>query len=456
MAMGTRTMKSLGMAAALVVLIGCGGGPGTPGKGTETNVPLGDRSLSIAWAVWPPSDVLKKMAEEWAKANNVKVTFHLYPWAEYQGKVYDTFTKKAATYDIIIGDSQWLGKGAVEGQYLELTDWLKKESHVEDFEPAALRTFCEYPPGSGQYYAAPCLVDACGWSYRKDLFEDPKEKEAFQAKYKRELAVPKTWQELRDIAEFFTRPDQKLCGLAVFTDDGQYDAITMGFQQVMWAWGGSYCDNEFKVEGVLNSKAGVEALQFYKDLLKFAPPEAIHNYHPQCLKAFMGGEVAMAMNYFALMPPLVDPKQNKLADKTGFFAMPAGPSGKAFVSLGGQGFSICQHSKPQKQALAKQFIKWFLQDENQKRWALNPGCFSAHRKVISDPAVRNAAPFNAAFIDSLPLLRDFYCIPEHSELLASCQKHWHAALAGKETPQEAMDAVAKEHTEILKKAGALK
>ncbi len=48
--------------------------------------------------------------------------------------------------------------------------------------------------------------DAYGLTYRKDLFEDPKEKEAFKAKYGRDLAVPQTYQEAKEVAEFFTVP----------------------------------------------------------------------------------------------------------------------------------------------------------------------------------------------------------------------------------------------------------
>jgi len=41
--------------------------------------------------------------------------------------------------------------------------------------------------------------------YRKDLFENPEEKAAFQKKYNRELAPPTTWKEWLQTAEFFTR-----------------------------------------------------------------------------------------------------------------------------------------------------------------------------------------------------------------------------------------------------------
>ena len=44
------------------------------------------------------------------------------------------------------------------------------------------------------------------YSYRMDWFEHPDEQAAFQAEYGRPLAPPATWEELYEIAAFFTRP----------------------------------------------------------------------------------------------------------------------------------------------------------------------------------------------------------------------------------------------------------
>ena len=41
---------------------------------------------------------------------------------------------------------------------------------------------------------------------------------AFKAKYGYDLGVPKTYKQLRDIAEFFHRPDENRYGIAIYTD----------------------------------------------------------------------------------------------------------------------------------------------------------------------------------------------------------------------------------------------
>ena len=40
--------------------------------------------------------------------------------------------------------------------------------------------------------------------YRKDIFEDPKLKEAYQAKFNKALEVPKTWEDYAQVAQFIT------------------------------------------------------------------------------------------------------------------------------------------------------------------------------------------------------------------------------------------------------------
>ena len=60
-------------------------------------------------------------------------------------------------------------------------------------------------------------------------FDDPSEKAAFKKKYKRELGVPETWEDLKTVAEFFTRSDKKRYGNVLVTGRG-YDDIVDGLR----------------------------------------------------------------------------------------------------------------------------------------------------------------------------------------------------------------------------------
>jgi multiple sugar transport system substrate-binding protein len=113
----------------------------------------------------------------------------------------------------------------------------------------------------------------------------------------------------------------------------------MGFDQILWSYGGKLSEGN-KAQGVINSPTALKALQFFVDLKKYTPPGSENDYFSQCLTHFQEGKVAMAENWFAFMPDLVNKEKNKkYADVVGFFPVPAGPAGQ-FASLGGQGLSL--------------------------------------------------------------------------------------------------------------------
>ena len=405
--------------------------------------------LTIAWAQWDPANYLDELSKDFTAETGIEVDLVQISWSHFQDQVFTAFVGKSDRYDIVIGDSQWLGRNSVGGHYVDLTDWINENIDVDSIYATAMEAFAEYPKGSGKYWALPAEVDANGFLYRTDLFEAENEKVAFKEKYGYELAPPKTYAQLRDIAEFFTRPPD-LYGVAPWYSK-EYDGITMGFQQVMWSYGGSYGDPEtYKVDGHINSDDVVKALEYYKSLKEFSPPDSPNYYWAETLDAFKAGKVAMAMDYFAFFPGVVDSNQNpNYYDKTGFFVSPAGPKGHA-ISIGGQGMSISAYSKNQE--IAKGYLKWFMQKPVQEKWA-QLGGFTPHEEVLQSEVFLNATPFNKAFAASFPYLRDFWAVPEYAELLEACQTGWNQVVIGSKSAKEALDEIARKHEAIFEDAG---
>ncbi len=412
--------------------------PPTPGERPAA------QTLTIWWAQWAPADGLQALAEEFGRKENVTVKVHQIPWSSFQDQVFQEFGKPATAFDIVVGDSQWLGRGATKGLYVDLTGWLPSAADVKSLHPLALKYLAEYPTGSGHYYAAPAETDAMGWAYRKDWFDDPSEKAAFKKKYKRELAVPETWEDLKTVAEFFTRPDKKRYGDVLVTGRG-YDDIVMGFEQLLYAFGGAWGDPKtMKVQGALDSADAVMALDFFKALLKYAPPGGSKLGYGEALEPFVNGSSAMLMNYFAFFPDLA----KKMGDKVGFFAMPKNGA-RRYASLGGQGFSISTKAAPAQQELAKKFIAWFLQEPTQQEWVKKPGGFTANAAILKSDAFKSASPYNAAFAQSMDIVQDFWNVPVYNELIASTAQQLGEALDGKKSSKDALAALAVEHEKIL-------
>jgi multiple sugar transport system substrate-binding protein len=441
-------IAALALAGALLFGASCGkrqGGQPGPGGGSAK------AGITIWWAQWEPAAGLQELGREYEKETGIPVTVFQIPWNSYQEKVFLELGNKETAFDIVVGDSQWIGSGATKGHYMELTDWLPKATDLSAYHPNALKYLCEYPAGSGKYFAAPCETDAVGFIYRRDWFEDPKEKAAFKELHKRELAPPETWEEFKEVAKFFHRPADKRSGCALLTGRG-YDTLTMGFQQIMWVYGGSWGDpTTFQVKGKLDGAESVAALTFMKELLEYAPKGGANYGYDQCLEAFKNGSAAMSMLYFAFFPAL----SKEMGEKAGYFRVPT-HQGRRVISLGGQGMSISRKTGAVRQDAAKKFIAWFLKTETQKKWAAKPGGFTAHKGILESAEFRQAAPFNAAFADSLNHLQDFWNVPAYGELLSEAQKYLGEALDGAKTPQAALTALAETHERIFAGEGLKK
>lgn len=437
-----RRMLGVAAIALAAALTGCGKGGGDAAD--AEGGPGAQPRITVCWAQWAPADGLAELGKQFEAETGIAVDVTQIPWPDFQRQVFLDFTKKETPFDIVVGDSQWIGRGATAGLYLELTDWLPEAVDLDAIVPSILENICEYPADSGRYYAAPCESDAMGFAYRRDWFEDPAEQAAFSERYGRPLTAPETWSEFREVAEFFTRPDEQQYGCVLVTGRG-YDEATMGFQQIMWAFGGSWGDREtLTAAGRVDAPESVEALAFLKSLMPLGPRGAESHGFGKAMEAFVNGSTAMSMNYFAFFPTITA----EMGDKAGFFVMPT-HEGRRVISLGGQGFSISTKVAPQQQERAKRFIAWFLQQSVQEQWITKPAGFTAHAEILESEAFRAAAPYNAPFADSLPYLRDFWRLPVYNELLSVSQQYLGQALDGEIQPAAALQAIAEGHDRIL-------
>lgn len=412
--------------------------------------PSSAQELTIFWAEWDPANYLQELVNEYTEETGVVVTVETTPWPDFQTKAFAEFNAKGTAYDMVVGDSQWLGAASTGGHYVDLTDFFEQHKVGEIMAPATVKSYAEY---DGKYWAIPAEGDANGWAYRKDWFEDPKEMEAFKAKYGYDLAVPETYAQMRDIAEFFYRPDENRYGIALYTDNS-YDGLIMGVENALFSYGAELGDySTFKVDGVVNSEQAVAALDMYRQLYKFTPPNWGKTFFQEDNQAITEGLAAMSMNYFAFFPALANPAINPHAEVTGYFANPKGPDGAQHAALGGQGISVVSYSQNQEESM--KFLEWFIQDDVQKRWA-ELGGYTASKAILESDEFRNATPYNEAFYQSMFMVKDFWAVPEYAELLTQINNRVYPFVVGGEgTAKEALDGVAQDWSETFKKYGRM-
>ena len=414
------------------------------------------QSLTLCWAAWDPANALVEMSKDFTAQSGIEMNFEFVPWPNYADRMLNELNSGGKLCDLLIGDSQWIGGSAENGHYVKLNSFFDKEGiSMDDFLPATVYAYSTWPKGSPNYWALPAMGDANGWVYRKDWFSRPALRSEFKSKYGRDLEPPKTWTEMKDIAEFFQGRDidgKRVYGAAIFTERGS-EGITMGATGALYSWGFKYQNpnKPYDMEGFVNSPDAVAALEFYKELYKCCtPPGYTDSYMSEGLDAFKSGQVAMMMNWFAFFPGLhKDPTVG--GDKIGFFVNP-GQKVEA-STLGGQGISVVSYSEKKDQAL--EYIKWFASPEVQKKW-WSLGGYSCHKSVLLDPGFANTQPFAADFLKAMDGVQDFWQEPAYAELLLAMQKRVHDfVVADQGTAQEALDKLIEDWTETFEDEGKL-
>ena len=416
------------------------------------------QELTLCWAAWDPANALVELSKDFTAETGIAMKFEFVPWTDYANRFLNELNSKGELCDLIIGDSQWIGGSAENGHYIKLNDFFDANGiSMDDFVPATVVGYSQWPKNTPNYWALPAMGDVVGWTYRKDWFSRPELQAEFKEKYGWDLAPPATFEQLKQIAEFFQGREidgKTVYGASIYTERGS-EGITMGAMDVLYSYGFKYDnpDQAYDMEGFVNGDGPVAGLEFYKTLYECCtPPGASNSYMGEGVDAFKSGQVAMHMN-FAFTWPGLDKDEAVGGDKVGYFANPAGPSGDQFAQLGGQGISVVSYSDQQEAALS--YVKWFAQPEVQAKW-WSLGGFSCLRSVVEDPGFAATAPYAQTFLDSMAIVKDFWAEPSYASLLQAAQKRFHDyVVAGQGTAKEALDLLVADWTEVFEDDGKI-
>jgi len=295
---------------------------------------------------------------------------------------------KTGAYDLITTESCWKPEWAHAGWLFPLDDFIAKtpreELDMKDISPALVKLACSY---KGKVYALPYYTYTQGMFYRKDLFEDPLEKAAFFKKYGYPLAVPKTWEQHRDIAEFFTRkPGEKLKGktldkpfYGVGMMAGRFPQIQDEWMSILWSWGGEIIDEEGDI--VVNNPIAQKALLHYKNMLKFAPPGASTSAYDEVVAQMKENMIAMTMGFYLDQAANII-KVEETVPGAVIGAAPA-PGWTAYIGAFGIGISMDSRHKEE----AWKFLKFISSKKAQTEFALGGGT-TCLMSVLKDPEIQ--------------------------------------------------------------------
>ncbi|GAA3763781.1 ABC transporter substrate-binding protein [Micromonospora maritima] len=333
-----RGFLGLGIGAGTAALLGtaaCGaGGGGTGDSG-------GDKTLTVACEGGGKIE-LQPVADTFTKDTGTTVNLVELPYEGLFNRLTSELSSGKPSFDVCAVDAVWIPLFAAK---LDKLDDLFTADVKNDLFPALVQE----AQSDGRFIGMPVWTNSEILFYRKDLFEDSKEKAAFQRRYGYPLAPPTTWQQFTDIATFFTRPEQKLYGT-----DVKGAVETEWLAHVLQAGSpGVVLDDSGNV--IVDNAQHLAALTFYADLNnkhKVAPAGAAQTDWNAAQNLFNQGQTAMTRFWAHAYRQI--PADAKVAGKVGAAPMIGGTAGVAGIP-GPWYLSIPQGGG--KADLAKQFIK---------------------------------------------------------------------------------------------------
>lgn len=238
----------------------------------------------------------------------------------------------SGAYDVLDISPAWTPSLADGAVIAPLDDYIAKYMNLadlEDYHPL----YKALPTYKGKIWGFFDDGDIFALYYRKDIFEDPKMMEAYQAKFGKALAPPTTWEEYAQIAQFIT--DQmapNVYGAGHFRKAGspgnQFD-----FLQQFRANGGQLFDENMKAQ--LASPAGIKTLENMIAANAASIPGNNELDAVSLWAAFLTGKVAMiyswpptgrmAANYSQTATAINFIPQSQIAGKVGYAVVPGNP-----------------------------------------------------------------------------------------------------------------------------------
>lgn len=226
--------------------------------------------------------------------------------------------------------------------------------------------------------------------FRKDLFEDEFEQRVFQEQHGRDLRVPETWDEFRQVARFFTRPANNLYG-TVFAAYPDGHNTVYDFSLQTWTHGGEMAGPSGRV--IVNTEASRAGMEFYREIL--SDEMAVH---PGCRDfdsvksgfAFAGGSVAMMVNWFGFASMCEVIPESRVKGKVDIAPIPHAP-GAQTASLNCYWMYALAAGSPHKE-LAYDFMRFAVDAANDKLLTLE-GAIGCRKSTWTDPGVNETVPY---------------------------------------------------------------
>ncbi len=424
------------------------------------------QQTTIRWALHPGAEadaVINYFAPRYEQETGIRVIGEILPPNQLRDQMSIEAIGGTGRWDLGYHSPGWFGTFA--DHVVDLTPFIEAHGFdINAYPPLIVDSHMRSDARPGEIIAVPTTPAAPMLIVRRDWFEHPDEQAAFQAQFGRELVVPATWAELRDVAGFFTRDaGATLAGETLahpvygWADAlGAGAGITRSFIVVLYSTGVSGWDESFAPD--IDNPIVIEAAEYFVDLAQNTAPREAQNWgFLEGLEMFRDGRLATA----TMWPQgvgTVEAEGGSAAGNTSYSPLPVWEGNLAGYTqgtpfLGGGGVFVFDTPNAEE---AFKFLKWMLQD-NEVEWGRQSEQFSTAGHFASDE-LRGLRPYYADFLPAYEqVLQSVFIrqgIPEYGSVMWNGTTEFITdVFSGDLTPQQAQARWVRSMNDAFRRAG---
>ncbi len=414
--------------------------PGKPYNGTKLNY------LICCPTAGQFTSLTRRTATEFTAQTGIEVAWDAGPYGAFQQKLLAEGVAGTGNYDNVAWVDSW-GPG-VKPYLLPLNDRLQKANiGMDDFAPAYVKASSS--DDGKTVYGVPLRGHAQMLFYRKDIFE------------KLGLKAPTTYQELVTAGQTIKEKGGGIQPMAVqyAVNAGQNVFAWLG---LLWGNGGDVFDQNYKT--IVNNPQGVEATQFYVDLLRkynLTAPASTTWAEADAVTEFAQGRAAMFVGWSWIYSTFAN-KSNPadVSNNIGFVPAPGWQDKPPATYAQVWPTGIFKSSKHQDAAF--EYLRWLTSVSVEKEVALDKSdpktdnIVVVHNTNLRDPEINKTTNgLQLEMTKALQTARTEPLIPEWPQVESILETALNDMAGGKPV-QATLDKVQKDITVVLQQSGRFK
>ena len=349
---------------------------------------------------------------------NIKVNSVMQPSYDEYKTLLKASIVAGTTPDVASVDLIWVPEYVMDAALQPFDDLISSDSqfNIDDFYPM----LTNYDMMDGNRYGLPFTTNNMQLIWNKDLFSkagmDPEK-------------PPKTWEEMKTMAEQCSDPANGVVGFEFYTQPVG-EGITWQFQVWLWAAGGEFL-NADNTKAAFNSPEGLEALTYVSDMLQG------HGSAPGPWGAFGDSKACMQLDGSWLFG-----YRKGAPFQWGIAPVPAPAGGTTASNTGGEHLILFKNSTHQEAVW--EFIKFLTSTEIQMRWDMATGFLPILKSVGENQNYLNwvnvTEPRMLPFIQGMPYAHTRPATPLYNQVSEAFSREIQKALLGISSASDALAA----------------